>query len=348
MELNFTAAIGNPPYQEHDGGAGESSRPLYNEFVNALNGCQLPYYVMIMPSRWMTGGKNLDGFRNQMLNDKCIRELHDFWHPEDVFPYTNNRGGVCYFLRDRKYDNIKNLVNVVTHYSNNDIYPCRRPFKMENMDIFFRNSRAVTILEKVFASGDGFLDDYISAAKAFGLRTFFVSDPRFKNTSSECSSPVKCYGNRGRVGYVERDFITSHKQWVDKWKVFVPESNNIGTELRDDNQNSFVGAPETVCTESFLVVGADLNLNEESAQHLSDYLRTRFARFMLSLAKIGQHGTSSTYCFVPLQDFNRSWTDADLFKKYDLSPDEVKYVESMIKPMADEKTQQMELDFVKE
>ncbi len=337
MELNFTAAIGNPPYQEHDGGAGESSRPLYNEFVNALNGCQLPYYVMIMPSRWMTGGKNLDGFRNQMLNDKCIRELHDFWHPEDVFPYTNNRGGVCYFLRDRKYDNIKNLVNVVTHYSNNDIYPCRRPFKMENMDIFFRNSRAVTILEKVFASGDGFLDDYISAAKAFGLRTFFVSDPRFKNTPAECSNPVKCYGNRGRVGYVEKEYITSHKQWIDKWKVFVPESNNIGTELRDDNQNSFVGAPETVCTESFLVVGADLNLNEESAQHLSDYLRTRFARFMLSLAKIGQHGTSSTYCFVPLQDFTHPWTDADLFKKYDLTSDEVKYIESMIKPMADEK-----------
>lgn len=344
MELNFTAAIGNPPYQEHDGGAGESSRPLYNEFVTALNGCQLPYYVMIMPSRWMTGGKNLDDFRHQMLNDKCIRELHDFWHPEDVFPYTNNRGGVCYFLRDRQYDNSANQVNVVTHYSERDSYSCHRPFKLENMDIFFRNSRAVPILEKVFASGDGFLADYISAAKAFGLRTFFVSDPRFKNSPADCANPVKCYGNRGRVGYVERDVITSHRQWIDKWKVFVPESNNIGTELRDDNQNSFVGAPDTVCTESFLVVGADLNLNEASAQHLSDYLRTRFARFMLSLAKIGQHGTSSTYCFVPLQDFTRSWTDRDLYEKYALSPEEVKYVESMIKPMADVQTQQMELD----
>lgn len=347
MELNFTAAIGNPPYQEHDGGAGESSRPLYNEFVTALNGCQLPYYVMIMPSRWMTGGKNLDEFRSQMLNDRRIRELHDFWHPEDVFPYTNNRGGVCYFLRDREYDNVLNLTKVVTHYSKKNIYQCRRPFKLENMDIFFRNSKAVPILEKVVARGDGFLEDYISAAKAFGLRTFFVNDPRFMNTSDECTNPVKCYGNRGRVGYVERNVITSHKQWIDKWKVFVPESNNIGTELRDDNQNSFVGAPETVCTESFLVVGADLHLNEESAQHLSDYLRTRFARFMLSLAKIGQHGTSSTYCFVPLQDFTRSWTDADLFKKYQLSPDEVKYIESMIKPMMDEKAEQMELNFVK-
>lgn len=344
MDLQFTAAIGNPPYQEHDGGAGESSRPLYNKFVDALNGCDVPYYVMIMPSRWMTGGKNLDEFRNQMLNDIRIRELHDFLHPEDVFPYTNNRGGVCYFLRDREYDNVANLTKVVTHYSNTDSYSCQRPFKMANLDIFFRNSRAVSILEKVFASGNGFLEDYISAAKAFGLRTFFVRDPRFKGTPTECTNPVKCYGNRGQVGYVEREFITSHKQWIDKWKVFVPESNNIGTELRDDNQNSFVGAPKTVCTESFLVVGADLNLNKDSARNVSDYLRTRFARFMLSLAKIGQHGTSSTYCFVPLQDFTHSWTDAELFKKYDLSPDEVKYVESMIKPMTDERDGQVELD----
>lgn len=348
MELQFTAAIGNPPYQEHDGGAGESSRPLYNKFVNALNGFGVPYYVIIMPSRWMTGGKNLDEFRNQMLNDICIRELHDFLHPEDVFPHTNNRGGVCYFLHDREYDNVKNLTKVVTHYSAKDSYSCRRPFKIANMDIFFRNSRAVSILEKVLASGDGFIEDYISAAKAFGLRTFFVSDPRFKGTPTECTTPVKCYGNRGRIGYVEREIITSHKQWIDTWKVFVPESNNIGTELRDDNQNSFVGAPQTVCTESFLVVGADLNLNEESARHLSDYLRTRFARFMLSLAKIGQHGTGSTYCFVPLQDFTRPWTDADLYTKYKLSPDEVKYVKSMIKPMVDEKAEQMDMDFVKE
>ena len=339
MEMKFNAAIGNPPYQEHDGGAGESSRPLYNEFVTTLNGFQLPYYVMIMPSRWMSGGKGLNVFREQMLNDVNIRELHDFMHPETVFPYTNNRGGVCYFLRDKKYDNIASLANVVTHYSEKDIYPCRRPFKLEEMDIFFRNSRAVSILEKIYASGDGFLSDYVSAAKAFGLRTFFVNDPRFKQSSTECENPIKCYGNKGKVGYVEKDVITSHRQWINRWKVYIPESNNIGTELHDDNQNSIVGSPKTVCTESFLVVGADLELTKQSAHHLSEYLRTRFARFMLSLAKIGQHGTSGTYCFVPLQDFTRAWTDTDLYKKYHLTDEEIRFIESMIKPM------QMEIPF---
>ena len=333
MEMNFTAAIGNPPYQEHDGGAGESSRPLYNHFVTALNGFPLPYYVMIMPSRWMSGGKGLDEFRGQMLDDARIRELHDFLHPETVFPYTNNRGGVCYFLRDKKYDNVVHLPKVVTHYSEHDIYPCRRPLKLEDMDIFFRNSRAVSIMEKVESRGDGTLSDYISAAKAFGLRTYFVKDPRFKQSPKECTFPIKCYGNKGKIGYVEKAVITSHKEWVNRWKVYVPESNNIGTELRDDNQNTIVGAPETVCTESFLVVGANLNLTQQSAQNLSDYLRTRFARFMLSLAKNSQHGTSATYRFVPLQDFSRPWTDADLYEKYHLLPEEIQFIESMIKPM---------------
>ena len=120
---------------------------------------------------------------------------------------------------------------------------------------------------------------------------------------------------------------------IDKWKVFIPESNNIGTELNDDNQNSFVGAPQEICTETFLCVGAELNLTQQSARNLSNYLRTKFARFLLSLAKISQHGTSKTYRFVPLQDFNEEWTDEKLYKKYSLTQQERNYIESSIKSM---------------
>jgi len=337
MNMHFTAAIGNPPYQEHDGGAGESSRPLYNEFVKFLNSINLPYYVMIMPSRWMAGGKNLDDFRKQMLDDVRISELHDFLHPETVFPHTNNRGGVCYFLRDLNHDSSKQLTNVVTHYSKKESYQCYRPLKMEGIDIFLRDSKAFSILDKVQAKDkDNSLSDHISAAKAFGLRTFFVNDSRFMANPSQCKDPVICYGRKGRAGYVERDIISSHRSWIDNWKVYVPESNNIGTELNDDNQNSFVGAPGTICTETFLVIGADLNLDEKAAKNLCSYLRTKFARFMLSLAKNSQHGTSKTYRFVPAQDFSRSWTDSELYKKYGLSPEEAAYINQAIRPMESE------------
>ena len=113
----------------------------------------------------------------------------------------------------------------------------------------------------------------------------------------------------------------------------MPESNNIGTELNDDNQNAFVGAPDTICTETFLVVGAELNLDENKANNLCNYLKTKFARYMLSLAKISQHGTAKTYRFVPVQDFSKVWADADLYAKYNLDESEIAFIESMIKPM---------------
>ena len=95
----------------------------------------------------------------------------------------------------------------------------------------------------------------------------------------------------------------------------MPYTNNIGTELNDDNQNSFVGEPNSVCTETFLVVGAELNLDKNSAENLSNYLKTKFARFLLSLAKTNQHATQNTYRFVPVQDFSRPWSDQELLRQ---------------------------------
>ena len=187
--------------------------------------------------------------------------------------------------------------------------------------------------EKVVPEGTDTLSNYISAAKAFGFRTFFINDLRFRNTSDGLNAPIKCYGRGNKIGFVERSEIKSHTEWIDKWKVFVPESNNIGTELNDDNQNSFVGSPQTICTETFLVVGAELGLTESSATNLSMYLKTKFARFLHSMAKISQHGTAKTYVFVPLQDFTREWSDSDLYAKYHLTEEEMAFIESNIKPM---------------
>ena len=332
-DMKFDVIIGNPPYQEEDGGAGASAKPIYNQFVNVSKELSTTYMCIIMPSRWMAGGKGLDEFRNAMLNDKHIVELHDFMHPEDVFPNTNNRGGVCYFMRNANYDNTKYKVKVVTHYENHT-HVTQRSMKTDDLDIFVRDSQAIDILDKIFNKKDvDTMNNYISAAKAFGFRTFFIEDDRFKNSTDNLQNAIKCYGRAGKIGYVERAEVQSHPEWIDKWKVYVPESNNIGTELNDDNQNSFVGAPGTICTETYLVVGAELNLTQDKATHLSDYLRTRFARFLLSLAKISQHGTGKTYRFIPLQDFSKSWTDAELYAKYGLTAEEIHFIESKIKPM---------------
>lgn len=332
-KVNFDVVVGNPPYQISDGGAQASAKPIYNNFVAVAKELAPAYMTMIMPTRWYAGGKGLDDFRNAMLEDTTIQELHDFLHPEEVFPGTNNRGGICYLMWNAQHDNRRNPVTITTHEGEGRTSVSHRNLRFRDMDIFVRYSKAIEIVSKVVPEGTDTISNYVSAAKAFGYRTFFINDPNFRESPTGLSSPVKCYGRAGRVGYVEKDEVPSHTDWICRWKVYVPESNNIGTELNDDNQNAFVGEPETICTETFLVIGAELELNEASAINLSNYLKTRFARFLLSLAKISQHGTAKTYRFVPLQDFSRPWTDEELYAKYNLTADEIAFIEATIKPM---------------
>lgn len=341
--MKFEAVVGNPPYQELDGGAQKSARPIYQEFVYVGERLSKQYLSLITPTRWFSGGKGLDEFREHMLNDSHIKSLHDYMHPEDVFPDTNNRGGICYFFRDLEYDNVDNLVNVVTHGDKQTTDSTWRPLKTQDLDILVRDSKAINIINKVAQHRAIYLDHYISAAKAFGFRTFFIKDPRFRSSAVDLDNPVKCFGRAGKIGYVEKAEIPSHKEWIDKWKVYVPESNNIGTELNDDNQNAIVGAPLTICTETYLVVGADLDLNDVSANNLALYLKSKFARYLHSIAKISQHGTAKTYRFIPLQDFTEhsdiNWSksipeiDQQLYRKYNLSAEEIAFIEKMIKPM---------------
>lgn len=343
-DMNFDAIIGNPPYQVMDGGAQASARPIYNDFVDFSEKVDPNLVSIIMPSRWYAGGKNLDEFRNKMLNDIHLQELHDFLHPELLFPDTNNRGGICYFFRNKNYDNTKKLTRVVTHSDKGIISDLKRPMKIEGSEIFIRSGEAIGIIQKVFAEKNAkSFSDYVSSRKPFGLDTTFAKSASFKDSGEGLKNPVTCYGKNWAVGYVERDEIPSHKEWIDDWKVFAPYANNIGTELKDDNLNTVIGTPNTVCTETYLLLGVNLNLDKISAKNLSKYTKTRFLRALHSLAKVSQHATSKTYLFVPLQDFTANsdidWRksvseiDRQLYKKYGLTPEEVAFIESKVREM---------------
>src|SRR5699024_2708960 len=128
-ELKFDAIVGNPPYQEMDGGAQASASPIYQHFVTTSKAIDPEYISFIMPTRWYVGGKGLDSFREEMLNDIHLRVLYDCLTPEDIFPNTNIRGGVCYYLWDSSYDNTENLTRVVTFENNEIIADLLRPIK---------------------------------------------------------------------------------------------------------------------------------------------------------------------------------------------------------------------------
>lgn len=342
--IKFEAIVGNPPYQEDDGGAQKSARPIYNYFVYMGKNLTSNYLSIIMPSRWYAGGKGLDEFRDEMLNDPHICVLHDFLHPEEVFPDTNNRGGICYFESSKSFDNTKTGVAIISHEKSGETYSSQRSLKTQDIDIFIRDTRAIAILDKINELDSvNTIMHFVSSRKPFGIDGAFVKNNEYKSTALGLNEPIMCFGKAKKVGFVEQVQVTMHEEWINKWKVYLPYANNIGTELNDDNQNAFVGSPNTICTETFLVVGAELELNEMSANNLCKYLKTRFARFLHSLAKISQHGTAKTYRFVPLQDFTDKsdidWSksvaeiDQQLYKKYNLDDSEIAFIESMIKPM---------------
>jgi hypothetical protein len=342
--LKFDVIIGNPPYQEMDGGAQSSASPIYHHFVRLAKELNPEVVSLIMPTRWYAGGKGLDDFRDEMLNDIHLRELHDWLTPVDIFPNTNIRGGVCYFLRDKNYDNSQNLTRVVTYKNNEVIDDVVRPMKIEGVDTFIRDGKSVPILAKVFADKNtDIMLNYISPLRPFGFRGYFVKDEKFRPTNSGLSDAIICYGKGKAVGYLERNEVTVRPEWIDVWKVFTPRANNIGTELNDDNLNTFVGAPKSICTESYLVIGAELGLDEASCNNLLTYFKTRFARYLHSLAKGSQDATSKTFRFVPVQDFSNNsdidWSvsvqevDNQLYEKYGLSDDEINHIKVKIKAM---------------
>lgn len=342
--MKFNAIVGNPPYMEMDGGAKASAKPIYNHFVEIAKKIKPQYISMIMPSRWYSGGKGLDGFRDKMLNDNRISILHDFLNPEQVFPKTNIRGGICYFLWDENYNNEQSLTKVITHQSNSIPVIAYRSLKTEHSNTFIRHVLAISIIEKVSnTSNFESFARYVSSRKPFGLDGSIVEDMKFHSSKDGLKNPIICFFKAKKNGFMEKSEISINKEWIDRYKVFAPYANNIGTELSDDNLNSFVGEPDTICNETYLVIGAELKLDRISANNITKYLRTKFLRFLHSLAKASHHATSKTYKFVPLQDFTPSsdinWDkpvadiDRQLYEKYGLTDEEITFIENMIKPM---------------
>ena len=323
FRMKFDVIIGNPPYQMGSDG-GTRDIPIYNRFVEQAKKLNPRFLSMIIPSRWMAGGLGLTDFRKSMLEDRRIRQLVDFERMDDVFPGVDFEGGVCFFLWDR--DNPGDCA--VTSISGEQVIgPVTR--KLNEYDVLVRDSRALKILRKVRAIGEPSIVDILSVDKEFGWTSNFDGFHAKKRAND-----VALHYNRGGkrlVGWIDRDEVSKSKQLIDTWKVMVPEAyGERGTRPANVLGPSLVVGPPSVCTQTYLFfyVGS-----KREAQSVDTYLRTRFLRFLVSLRKITQHATRSTYTWVPQQAWDGVWTDEALYKKYNLTKDDIAFIESMIRPM---------------
>lgn len=322
FHMKFDVIISNPPYQLSDGGFGASALPIYNKFVEQAIKLQPRYLTMIIPARWYAGGKGLDEFRDKMLHDRHIRELHDFPEATDLFAGVQIKGGVCYFLWDR--DN-EGDCKVFTHRKDKDSESATRPLLEDGGNIFVRYNEAVSILHKVKDFHESSFAGLVSSRKPFGFDTLF------HGSRDSTFYGVKCYDNEGSGSICPNKVLKNH-DWVKKWKVYIPclgsGSDSFPHMILG---RPFIGEPNSCCSETYLVIGP---FNDESTcKNVISYIATKFFRFLVMLRKPTQHATKSVYEFVPMQDFTRSWTDSELYAKYNLDEAEIAFIESMIKPM---------------
>ena len=130
--------------------------------------------------------------------------------------------------------------------------------------------------------------------------------------------------------YVKKDYPFPKKTEIDRYKMFVPRNQGEG-ELGETLSTPIFAKPDDCCTETFIVIGG---FNTESEMHNCwSYIKTKFFRTMLAMKKNDQGCGQGVYQYIPLQDFSKPWTDEELYAKYKLSPEEINFIESMIRPM---------------
>ena len=319
-EMQFDVVIGNPPYQLDDGGFGTSATPIYHRFVEQALALEPRYAVFVTPSRWMAGGKGLDNYRRRLLSDRRMSSIVDFPKLYEAFPGVKIRGGISYFLWGRDHNG---PCSIQTIWDGQPTGPAVTRF-LDAYDVLVRRNEAVSIIEKVRGKGELTLDKRVSSQKPFGLRTFVHGE----NDPTGLVDPVKLFGSQ-RVSWIDRSKITSNAAWIDKWKVLMTRVQGTSAAIETKFLSKpTIAEPGTACTESYIVAGLfDTNVE---ATNLATYLRTRFARFLVSLRKSTQDAPKNVYAFIPDLSMTEEWTDLKLYRRYKLTPSEIAFIKSQV------------------
>ena len=330
--MKFDVIVGNPPYQLNDGGgSGSSAKPIYDKFVSQAQDIQPRFIVMIMPSRWMTGGKGLDFFRETMIKDRRIQILHDYMDASQVFSGVSIEGGVCYFLWNLKY---KGECDYYLHQSTETILHSKKTLDEDgNSDIVIRDPNLINILNKVQVKKEKTFDTLVSARNPFNI-TENIEDIVTGNYSNR---RILCRQNAKReILYIKNSYTLKRGyEYLDKYKLFVSKADGAAGQIGNPIPARIIGKAEfgekeMVCSQTFLAVGPFRT--KEETKNVSKYMQTKFFRILVGIRK-NKNMTHKTYSYVPLQDFSHPWTDEMLYKKYGLTEEEIAFIESMIRPM---------------
>lgn len=318
QNMKFDIIIGNPPYQLGDGG-GSSATPLYNHFVERAIELNPKFISFIIPSRWFNTGKGLESFRKKMLGESRISRLVNFPDAREIFPGPEIKGGVCYFLWDRDYEGKCDFETIQNRQS-----VSRQKMFLGEFDVIIRNSKGVDILKKIQTKDEKTLKGVVSSQTPFGILSSFEGE-----LSKSKRAPIKVY-RRGGISWARESEVTRNIGWADEWKVLIPKaSDGSANPPLTVLGKPVIAEPKSVCSQTYLI--ASMFKSEQEAKYFESYIKTKFFRFLVSLRKTTQDVKPSSFDYVPKLTMNKIWTDRDLYKKYDLSEEEIQFIEETIK-----------------
>lgn len=323
-KMKFDAIVGNPPYQVMDGGGtGSSAIPVYNNFVVVSKKLSPNYITMITPSRWFAGGKGLDDYREEMLNDKSFVKIIDYPNGAECFPSAIIAGGVNYFLWDKNYSGQCTIINVENSKRN----VTKR--NLNEYNIFVRNNKAINIINKIKTVENEFFDSSVLPRNYFNL----ISGVQGHNNCA--SDDVNMFSING-YSFISKNKITDSNSILNKYKVIMTKAMSGGNKPTQDGTYLVASTvkilmPNEVCTETYLIL--DTFNTQQEAENLVSYVKTKLFRFLLLQALTSINISRDKFIFVPMLDFNKKYTSEDLYKKYNLNAEEIDYIESIIKPM---------------
>ncbi len=322
FKMKFDVIIGNPPYQLSDGGGtGSSARPIYHSFVQQAKKLNPRYLSMIVPARWYSGGKGLDDFRQEMLQDRRIQSLTDYADSRECFPGVDIAGGVCFFLWNRDRDGMCRVTTI--RKGETDVSERH----LNEFDNFIRDNLALKIIKKVAGKETASLESIVSSRMPFGLTS---------NIKFDSSGDLEVISSSG-VGRIGLEKITAGHNLIDRWKVLLSKASNDhgGQPDKEGKRRIFsrieVMPPKTVCSESYLVVGK--YETKEEAENMVAYLKTQFCRFLVSTILLTQNITRGKFAFVPNLAMTERWEDSTLFRKFDLNDEEIEFINKQIRPI---------------
>ena len=313
------------------GGSGSSAKPIYDNFVYQSQKLHPKYIALIMPSRWMTGGKGLDNFREQMIKDRHIHILHDYMDASQIFTGVSIEGGACFFLWEQNYNG---KCEYYLHQSNGNILRSKKTLDEDGTsDIVIRDPNLIKILNKVLALHEETFDTIVSPRNPFSIKDD-IMELISRNSSTR---RILCRIDAKReIHPIKNSYKLSRgENYIGKYKLFVSKADGAAGQIGNPIPAKIIGKAEIgdkdmICSETFLAIGPFDSMKKTKI--ISEYMQTKFFRLLVGIRK-NKNMTQKTYSYVPLQDFSHPWTDEMLYKKYGLTDEEIAFIESMIRPM---------------